>query len=179
MKSGAAMTVDKLAAVTKGIGALVARDVLVGIPQTKAPREGDPMNNATIGYIMENGSPAANIPARPWLVPGVKDVQAEVAAELGGAAKAALSGQPGAIAGNLERAGLTAQNAVRAKINSGDFTPLSDATLRARARRGKRGSKGARAELASRAAGNAPSTASAKPLIDSGQFRNSVGYVVR
>lgn len=179
MKSGAQMTIDRVAAITKGVGSLVARDVLVGIPQTKAPREGDRMNNATIGYIMENGSAAANIPARPWLVPGVRDARAEVASELGGAAKAALSGQVGAIGSSLERAGLVAQNAVRAKINSGDFTPLSDATLKARARRGKRGSKGARAELDSRTAGNAPSTEFAKPLIDSGQLRNSISYVVR
>lgn len=176
-KSGVTVTVDKIAAVTRSIGQLVAHEVLVGIPQAKAPREGDPLNNATIGYIMETGSPAANIPARPWLVPGVQSAQEDVTDELGGAAQAALGGN--SPAGGLSRAGQTARDAVRLYLNTADFEPLSDATLRARARRGLKGRKGAIAELDSREAGNAPSNATARPLIDTGQLRNAVSYVVR
>jgi hypothetical protein len=70
----------------------------------------------------------------------------------------------------------TTQNAVRTKITDGPFAPLADSTLRARARRGR---KGAVAELKSRAQGNAPNNANAKPLIDTGQLRKSITYVVR
>jgi len=73
-------------------------------------------------------------------------------------------------------AGLAAQSSVRALISSGIGPALSEATLRNRARRGR---KGAKEELASRAAGQQPSTELAKPLIDTAQYRNSITYVLR
>ncbi|MBX4298880.1 hypothetical protein K4H04_24285, partial [Mycobacterium tuberculosis] len=63
---------------------------------------------------------------------------------------------------------------MRAKITEGPFVPLAAATLRARARRGR---SGAAKELASRAAGNAPDNSNAKPLIDTGQYRQAITYV--
>jgi hypothetical protein len=62
---------------------LEREQVMVGIPSKTAERQPDPeepgpMNNATIGYIMENGSPAANIPERPHLKPGIRDVKDEI-----------------------------------------------------------------------------------------------------
>lgn len=171
---------DKLASVVKGIGALVKKQVLVGIPDSTATRDDDEkpgeMNNATLGYIHEFGSPAANIPARPFLMPGVEDAQEDIEARLKKAADAALDGKPGRVDQQLEAAGITAQNSVKDKINSGDFAPLSAATLRARARRGR---QGAIDELQSRAAGNAPNNDNARPLIDTGQLRNAITYVVR
>lgn len=173
--------VDKLGALVKSINALTARDVLIGIPEAKTERKPDedeqgPMTNAALGYIHEFGSPKANIPARPFLIPGVRDAKEGYEARLKKAAQAAIDNDNTKIDAELNAAGLVAQNAVKAKINSGDFLPLSDATLRARAARGR---KGAKTELASRAAGNAPSTEFAKPLIDTGQLRNSITYVVR
>jgi len=177
-KTGVQMTADRMAATLKAIGGLVARDVLVGNPAAKAPREGDPINNPTIGYISEYGSPARNIPARPWLAPGIQKAQGAIADEFGHAAQAALDGSTAGVTTAMKRAGLVAVNSARTEINTGDFVPLADSTLRARARRG-RGDKGAKLELASRDAGNAPSNDFARPLIDTGQFRNSVAYVVR
>lgn len=173
------MTVNRMGDVLKAVGDLVAHDVLVGNPAAKAPREGDPINNPTIGYISEYGSPVRNIPARPWLAPAIKGAQADITDEFGHAAQAALDGSQSGVSVALNRAGIVGANAARERINSGDFQPLADSTLRARARRGTRGSKGARQELDSRDAGNAPGTEFAKPLIDTGQFRNSVSYVVR
>lgn len=176
------VTVDHMRQVIQSINELVRHDLLVGIPgetTERRPDDGEPpaMNNATLGYIHEFGSPAANIPARPFLLPGIQDAQDKIEARLKKAAKVALAGQGAqAITDALNATGLTAQAAVREKINSGDFAPLANATLRIRAARGR---KGAQAELDSRAAGNTPSTADSKPLIDTGQLRNSINFVIR
>lgn len=168
---------DDVAKILRGISELTAKTVLVGIPESEAPRDGtEPVNNAALGYIHEHGSPANNIPARPFLIPGVQSAQEAVAAKLKGAAKAALDKKTEGVSKGLHAAGLAAQSAVRAKLNSGDFAPLSNATLRARARKGR---QGAVDELESRAAGNEPGTETAKPLVDTGQLRNSINYVIR
>src|ERR1700676_2370855 len=56
---------------------LTSQAVFVGIPSTNVnrtpePGEKNPASNALIGYVMENGDPDKNIPARPFLVPAVK-----------------------------------------------------------------------------------------------------------
>jgi hypothetical protein len=173
------VTVDKLAQVLASMSELVKKEVLVGIPDSAPERREEdksPLSNAQIGYIQEFGSPAANIPARPFLIPGVENAQSDVVDEFRAGAKAALNGNAGQVEKSLVRAGIQAQNSVRAKIQDGPFEPLKAATLRARARRGR---KGAQAELDSRAAGNAPDNSNAKPLLDTGQLRNSVTFVIR
>jgi hypothetical protein len=171
------MTVDKLGDVLKAVSSLMERDVLVGVPDSSLGRKDDaPIGNAAIGYIMENGSPANNIPARPHLVPGVASVQDEIAERLRKGSIAALDGSTSGAEAALNAAGMIGQKAVRAKITDGPFMALSDATLRARARRGR---KGAAKELESRAAGNQPDNANAKPLVDTGQYRQSITYVIR
>lgn len=174
---GVTITKDKVADIIRAVASLASKDVLVGVPDSTAERdEEQPISNAAIGYIMETGSPANNIPARPHLVPGIQDVQTEVAERLGKGAKAALSGSMSGAEAALNAAGLIGQRGVRAKITDGPFVPLAESTLRARARRGR---KGAAKELASRAAGNQPDNANAKPLIDTGQYRQSITYVIR
>lgn len=186
---------DKLKEVVKSINSLVSQVVLVGIPEVDdARREDDEsgkvkiskgivsggsetqINNATLGYIHEHGSPANNIPARPFLVPGVQSAQTKIESRLKKAANAALDGNFGNVDNELNGAGMVARDSVKTKINSGDFVPLAESTLKARARRGR---KGAEEELANRLAGGNPSNDSAKPLIDTGQLRNSINYVIR
>jgi len=176
---GMRVTVDILADVVRNITNLVKKDVLVGIPSGTSERDQEdegPMNNATLGYIHEHGSPAANIPARPFLAAGIEQNQERITKRLDKAAKAAIEGKRRQSDDELEAAGMVARDGVKAKINSGDFVPLSEATLRARAAKGR---KGAKKELASRAAGNAPDNSNARPLIDTGQLRNSINYVIR
>lgn len=173
------ITKDRFKDVMKGLDMLTETKVLVGIPQDHADRNG-PMNNATIGYIHENGAPEANIPARPHLVPGIRDVQAKIAARFKRLAKTATDLKTGGSAqmtAALNAIGIMGQNAVKKRLTNGPFEPLADSTLRARARSGK-GKKSAKAELASRAEGNAPGTL-AKPLIHTGQYRNAITYVLR
>lgn len=156
---------DRVAEVMAAVRALTTKEVLVGIPDTDAPRteeeaeakKGEPINNATIGYINEFGSPAANIPERPHLRPGVEDVRDRIANKLVQGAKKALDGDKEAGAKALEAVGLIAQSAVRKKIEAGPFTPLAPATLANRRARGRTGEK---------------------PLQDTGQYRNSITYVV-
>jgi hypothetical protein len=170
------ITKDRLNEVIKSIGKLAKMDVLVGIPESENARNDEAPNNAALGYLHEHGSPANNIPARPFLVPGVAEAKNKFRPRLANAAKMALEGNLKDALKQLDAAGIEAENSAKRKINSGDFVPLADATLRARAARGR---VGAGAELARRAEGFAAGTQLAKPLIDTGQLRNSITHVVR
>ena len=152
------ITKDRMADVLKSIQSLVKERTLVGIPAANAERRDGPINNAAIGYINEFGSPANNIPARPFLIPGVEAAQPKVVKQLRRGADQALGGKLDAADKALHSAGIVAVNAVRAKISEGIPTPLKASTIAARARRGRTGTK---------------------PLIDTGQLRNSLTYVVR
>lgn len=150
---------DRLKEVLQSISGLVDKQVLVGIPDSAPERKDDePLSNATIGYIQETGSPANNLPARPFLVPGVASAEEKTVPQLQKAVEAALDGDLPRAQKRLASAGLAAQNSVRAKINSGIAPQLKASTLEARRRRGRTGTV---------------------PLIDSGQLRNSITYVIR
>lgn len=160
---GVTVTKDRLADVLKSIHELVKKEVLIGIPESEDARnqrgaDGSPLGNAAIGYIQETGSPSNNLPARPFLVPGVHDALNPATAKLKAGATKALDGQRDAGEKSMHAAGLIAQNAVRAKINSGVPPALAESTLAGRRRRGRTGTV---------------------PLIDTGQLRNSITYVVR
>jgi hypothetical protein len=152
------ITRDKLQGVLRGMTALVKKDVLVGIPDSAPERKDTPITNAQIGYILDRGSPAKNIPARPWLVPGVEDVQKECAERLKKGATAALSGNLQGADAALTAAGLTAEKGVKAKINSNIQPKLADSTLAARRARG---------------------VTRENTLVDTGSLRNSVTHVIR
>lgn len=150
-------TVDKVADVLKNIKQMQSARVMVGIPKDENARSDGLIGNASIGYIQENGSPAKNIPARPFLIPGVEAVKNKVADILGEGAKNVLDG--GSITGSQTKAGIVAQNSVKATITAGEgFTTLADSTLAARQRKGVKGTK---------------------PLIRTGQLRNSITYIVK
>lgn len=179
------VTKDDLAKVLKSIGALASSQVLVGIPQEEAERDDDErgaMNNATLGYIHDNGSPANNIPARPFMKPGIKAAEKAIDSRMKKTAKDVLDGHAEKLDAGLNAVGLIAQNAVKSKINSGDFPPLSVSTLRARARRGRKGAKEElmRMKEAKKSGQDfTPNAENARPLIDTGQLRNSISYVIR
>lgn len=153
------ITVDKMASIIKAINELGAKDVLVGIPEANTDRKpGYPATNALIGYVQEFGSPANNIPARPFLIPGVQDIQKPAADRLKVAAQRALSGDLSQAEKQLHVAGLMGQNSARAKINSNVQPKLSERTLAARRARG---------------------VTRENTLVDSGQLRNAITYVIR
>jgi hypothetical protein len=153
---------DNLPALGLSMKLLKRTDVLVGIPEDTAPRDLDPgaapINNATIAYIQDTGSPAANIPARPFMNPGIQDAKAPIIARMKGIGEAALNGQALAILKGFYAVGLLASTAIKKRIVSGPFAPLKPATIAARERHGRTGDK---------------------PLIDTSQMLKAVNYIVR
>lgn len=161
MKSGLTVRVDKAQSILDALKTLANKDVLVGIPESKDERQGEgegEFGNAGIGYINENGSPKQNIPARPHLKPGVRSVEQDFMPHLKSAARKALEGDAEGAVTLLDRAGTVAANGVKRYITITGFTPLADATIANRLRRGRTGNK---------------------PLIDTGEYRRSITHVVR
>lgn len=185
MKSGATMTSDKLAALIRSISKLAQKDVLVGIPDSAPERTDTPMTNAQIGYVMETGSPAHNVPARPFLVPGVQDAQAECAERLKQGAVAALDGNEAGTLKALTAAGIIAENSVKQKIGSNIPPALSPETIRNRhrSRQTKSMRQSEKDYLKAVDSGIDPAQAQEAagiiPLINTGSLRNSVTHVVR
>jgi len=160
---GVTVKIDITRDVLKSLCNLTSDQVLVGIPAANAerdpePGEKTPATNALIGYVMETGSPAQNIPARPFLVPGVKGIEEEIARRYAAGAKAVLDGKATSLDDTHNAVGLIAAASVQRKITDGPFAPLAPRTLAARKARGRTGER---------------------PLVDTGQLRRSVSYVVR
>ena len=153
------MTVNKLPEFLENLKAMTNKSVFVGIPHDSTRKDSEPYSNAQIGMVMEFGSAIKNIPPRPFLIPALKESQKESIAILKEGAQQALHGEDIEISFN--KAGLFAQNKVKAKIVNGSFEALKQSTLAARMRRRKSG------------------VAGTKPLIDTGQLLASVTYVVR
>lgn len=160
-KSTVRISKSKLPEFLKAVKALTSKEVLVGIPADKADRsDGEQINNAQLGYIHETGSPSRNIPARPWLVPGIKSVQGDIRKAMFQMGKAALtSDKPvDAVDKGLTAMGLMAQAAVKNKLVNGPFIPLAPLTI------AKRKARGVTRE---------------NPLIDTGKMMAAVNFVIR
>lgn len=169
MKNGVSVVRDNSAGLARAISSLTKTACLVGFPASEAERKpepgeaGQPMTNAALGYIHNNGSPAANIPARPFMEPGVAAASGSIAAAYSKAAKAVLDQPANAetiIDAAHHKVGLTAQDSIQSKIEAGIPPALSERTMADRKRR---------------FGADAPET----PLIDSGQMKNAVTYVIR
>ena len=181
---GIKITKDKVADVLAAVSTLTRNQVLVGIPGENAERQDapgakpSPISNVQLGWIHERGSPAQNIPARPFLVPGVRDALPRLLPKLKKAGELALDFKNvSAITQQLTAVGLIAASAVQMKITTGPFQPIADATKRARLYRklGYRNASEARKQkmMAKWMAGDF------KPLLDSGAMRASVTFVIR
>jgi len=142
--------------IMQAISELSQVNVLVGVPHGENRSEAE-MTNAQIGYLLETGSPAMNLPPRPHLVPGIEEVQDVIGEKLTAAVDAALSGNSKRMYFLLESAGMKATMNVKKFINRGEFAELSPLTIRERKRRGRK---------------------SEKPLVDTGQYRNSHTYII-
>lgn len=154
--TGVTVTLDRTDAIVKQITALTKTSVLVGIPAANAGRREGPIGNAQIGYISEHGSPAKNIPARPWLIPVINRLRDRAVQMLRQAAEFSLNGEPAKAKNQLDALGLTAVSDLKNNIVGGGdpaFAPNAPATI---ARKG-----------------------STSPLINSAQFLNAITYVIR
>lgn len=152
------MITDKLGEVQKRIKELTKDKVFVGVPDGGGRSDGK-MTNAQIARVHEFGSPAQNIPARPFLTAGVTESKPEIVAQMKQASIDMLAGKDGGK--SLNKAGLIGQSAVKKYVVAGDFAPLSPKTIKARSNARSNGNGGT------------------KPLIDTGQLLNSITYVIR
>src|SRR5262252_1539676 len=99
------------------------QDETGGSPHTER-RDDAPIGNAALGYIHEHGSPINNIPARPWLYPGVANSKSEWMRYMRQAADAAMRGDQSLMERAFHAAGMTAVSAVKARITAGIDPPV-------------------------------------------------------
>jgi hypothetical protein len=186
MKNGVTTVIDQVSRVVKGINTLATTRTLVGVPAEKAGRSDDgSINNAALAYIHDNGAPEANIPARPFMRPGIKNAQEKITDQFQKTAEAAVDKGPETALRGFARAGMIAQASIRAAIGSNIPPPLQPATIRNR-QKGRR-TKGMRKSeteygalvTSGVAPGEAQSTVGIVALVNTGQLRNAINYVVR
>jgi hypothetical protein len=185
------LTTDQTERMLQNIQDLTRHELLVGIPADKMQRKDSrEPNNAQLAYWHENGVPSKNIPSRPFMAPGVRKAQPQITRVLEEGARNVLRGQSTGALQALHKAGMLAQNSIQAEITdpSPPFEPLKYRTVRARLMRTQAGQRQLR-QLSASARKQGKSTervvldwagaGNAKPLIDTGQIRASITYVVR
>ncbi|MDE9456000.1 hypothetical protein [Xenorhabdus bovienii] len=165
MMSGLKIRSDNAGAVLAALHRLTKMDVLVGIPSSKAHRDGEELNNAEIGYLQSTGGTVrlggktVTLPPRPFLEMGIEDTKPITTEHLKAAADYAIEGKFDAAQRELEKAGMVAMNGAKKVIGDGDrLHPLSEATLHRRKQKDVPGEK---------------------PLYDTGSLLKSITYVVR
>lgn len=184
MKSGAAKTIDKTAALLAAVEALTTRRVMVGVPEDKSSRQSGSISNAALAYIHDRGCPEAGIPARPFMEPGVRRAADRTAELMKRAGELALELRPGAVEAQLHKVGLVNQASIRGVIAEGIPPPIKYATALARIRRrqSKSWRQKRREELRANADYLGDEAASAgifTPLIDTAQLLKSITSVLR
>lgn len=146
--------------VMRGLMSLTDSDVLIGFLEDKDEerQKGDPLTNATLGYIHEYGSPAANIPKRPFLQPAFELQRDWAVSHLKSAIDQALDGKRDVLEKGLAVVGMKIRDQAKTNIvNQYKMKPLSEETLEARRRRG---------------------LDRTKALIDTGQLLNAIHFRV-
>jgi hypothetical protein len=143
---------DKTGKLAKALYDVASKEVYIGIPQEKASRKGEEINNAELAYIHTHGSPVNNIPPRPFLIPSIlanldsiKKIQKEVI-------QAAVEGK--AVITPMKKLGLFASAEAKKWFldSRNNWKPNTPETIR------RKGSD--------------------SPLIDSGALRASITYVI-
>lgn len=172
----------------KQLKALANKEVLVGIPAENSTREhGGEINNAELLYIQSHGvrsasmrkemqdnldsgikyskahelyihshgSPMYHVPPRPVLEPAIASQKDAIGKLIGAASKSALEGKPAQCEANLNKAGMVAVSAARGWFENpaNGWAPNAPYTIK------KKGSS--------------------QPLIDTGEMRKAITYVVR
>lgn len=151
---------------------LKRKAIYVGIPRgsREDAREDEAISNSDLGWIHEKGAPAAGIPPRPFLEPGVQSVKAQVTDRMSKAMKAALSDDESVMEKHLEAAAMEAESAVKKYLSEGNVAPLKPSTIKNR--RHSRDTK-------SKRPGEKDGTASVVPLINTGALRDAItGFTV-
>lgn len=146
---------DNTAKIAASLAALQKQTILIGIPQEKSSRKGNPpITNAELAFIHSKGSPAKNIPARPFLE-SIDASKERIANQQAKIVKAALDGKKEQMKMQIEKLGILGVTIAKAWFvdPKNNWAPNRPATIQ------RKGSD--------------------KPLIDTGQLRNAITYVVR
>jgi hypothetical protein len=144
---------DKLKA---ALAKLAKAEVFVGVPEDHSVRNSGEMTNAALVYLHTNGSALQKIPARPIIEPAIEaaDNKALITKELGNAARSLMDQQLAETTQHLDKAGMLGREAAQRW-----FTDPRNGW-----------------------AANTPLTIARKgsdaPLIDTGQLRRAMDYLV-
>lgn len=147
--------------INKAVAKLPSDSVYVGIPESAAAREVTKrqkrVNNAQLLWLHTKGSPLRHVPARPVIEPAIEaegNKQA-IVEELKDSIAARLDGDEQKSNQYLERAGIAGMDAAKGWFVDArnNWKPNMPSTI---ARKG-----------------------SARPLIDTGQLRKSITYIVK
>lgn len=159
------------------------QQVLVGIPQAKSSRKDEGPNNAELAYVHSNGSPLQNIPARPFLQPSILENKDRIAAQQAKVIKDALAGNAALMTTDIQKLGLLGQSVAKGWFTDprNHWPPLSPYTVAARLEKQYKSKKKRAAAMEEwfQSVQIEGGTSTVKPLIDSGQLRNAITYVVR
>lgn len=157
---------DNLKKIKANLKKLSKLDLLVGVPQEEGNRdkrrdyktkkivkdENIEITNAELMFIHSQGSPARNIPKRPTIEPTIEENQKTISEKFKKIAQSMLDNKSDGKE-ELEKLGIWVVNKIKARFGSDELAPLKEATIKAKG--------------------------SDRPLIDTGQLRNSVTYIVR
>ena len=133
--------------------------VLVGIPQKEAARQNGPITNAELLYIHTNGSPINNIPKRPVIEPAMLDDRERLTKLLNAFLEAKIQGENEEANKMLGLVGMRAQNDARGWFVNpkNKWPPNSPGVRKYKIKKG---------------------STNPNPLIDTGELRKSITYVV-
>lgn len=150
----------------KSIKFLNENYVLVGVPDESTDRKEKDVTNAELLFIHTNGSPINNIPPRPVIEPALYNDKDRLNTMLAKVFDYISKGDKASAIAQLKRVGMRAQNVCRAWFVDPDngWPPNSPATREAKIRKFRKYNK--------------DGTYEPRPLIDTGELRKSITYVL-
>lgn len=165
-------------------------EVLVGFPEGTTNRETEAgaagVTNATLGYVHDNGQPEQNIPARPFMEPGIKAAQDSITDKLTKTLKGVSQNKgPDFIEQSMTQVGLIAKLSIQNTITAGLAPPLSPRTIASRYKSRQTKSRRTNELEYMHLQGGGIDEAFLQgslgilPLVNTGQLRNAVNYVIR
>ena len=151
----------------KALDELSNMQALVGIPKDETIRTDDQeMTNSFLLYIHTHGDPRNRLPARPVIEPALEDAKDRIGTVMGEAIKGAMDGDRQRAVQNLKKAGMAGQNAARDWFTNpkNGWPPVSDERKEQKRSKVRKARKDKHND---------------RPLIDTGELRKSITYVVR
>lgn len=153
------VTYDGFKQMMNGLDWIENSGVYVGVPEDESSREDEDITNAELLFIHTNGSLINNVPARPVIEPALREDSERLSSMLGKAFVYALQGKFEFASEQLKKTGMRGQKVARAwfKNPKNNWPPNAPSVVRAKLRKG---------------------STNPRPLIDTGELRRSITYVI-